>query len=183
MKKFSSLLLMMTAFILAAAELPKQWDYWFWSPDDKLFQKVETPVQLNLQSNILSGKLEIPTAGVDFNKTAKGWGAAMVRGYINADKPQTMWLGVGCRIFSLSLNGKVIYDLRKKGLGNDFDPVTAEDHIIMLPLKSGKNEIVISTKRTNFLMDYCYGANRKINWNLVLKTHENTAKSRERVQI
>ena len=129
MKKFA-FLLMLTAFMLAAAELPKQWDYWYWSPDDKLFQKVISPEQLKSQSNILSGKLEIPAAGVDFNKAARGWGAAMVRGYIHAEKPQTMWLGVGCRIFSLALNGKVIYDLRNKGLGNDYDPVTANDHII-----------------------------------------------------
>ncbi|MBQ9772045.1 MAG: metallophosphoesterase [Lentisphaeria bacterium] len=173
MKKLTLFIFMLTAFMLAAAELPKQWDYWFWSPDDKLFQKVNSPAQLKSQSNILSGKFEIPAAGVDFNKSAKGWEAAMVRGYIHAEKPQTMWLGVGCRIFSLALNGKVIYDLRNKGLGNDYDPVTAEDHIIMLPLKAGKNEIVITTKRTNFLMDYCYGANRKINWNLVLKEHKN----------
>lgn len=173
MKKSIIFFFMLTAFMLAAAELPKQWDYWFWSPDDKLFRKVNTPAQLQFMSGIQSGTFAIPSAGVDFNKAAAGWEAAMVRGHIHAEKAETMWLGLGCRIFSVTLNGNVIYDLRWKGLGNDFDPVTVNDHIIALPLKPGKNEIVISTKRTNFLMDYCYGANRKINWNLVLKEHKN----------
>ena len=49
MKKLTLSIFMLTAFMLAAAELPKQWDYWFWSPDDKLFQKVIRLKQLYIQ--------------------------------------------------------------------------------------------------------------------------------------
>ena len=176
MKKFYFLLFMLLSCLMTAAELPKQWDLWYWNPDDKTFLRVHTPDSpgfKSLQNVHYRGKTELTEAGIDLNTAARGWGAAFFRGSIHSEKDQTMWLGVGCRIFSVVLNGNVIYDLRWKGLGNDFQPVTAKDHIFALPLKSGRNEIVISTKRTNFLMDYCYGANRDIEWRLAVKEHKN----------
>ena len=175
MKKHFLFLFLLSSYLITAAELPKHWESWFWKPDDNAFRKIDTPDSKNfkLQSLVLKGKLEIPAGGIDLNKVAKGWEGAFFRGNIQSEKDQTMWIGLGCRIFSVALNGKVIYDMRWKGLGNDYFPVSADDHIIALPLKKGKNEIVISTKRTNFLQDYCYGANRKIEWRLVLKERKN----------
>lgn len=175
MRKLFTLFLLLLSCLMIAAELPKQWESWYWNPEDKNFRKINTPAapEFQLLSNTVHGKTEISADGIDLNKSARDWKAAFFRGYIQAEKAQTMWLGIGCRIFSVALNGNVIYDMRWKGLGNDYQPVTANDHIIALPLKAGKNEIVISTKRTNFLMDYCYGANRKIEWRLVLKEHKN----------
>lgn len=159
------------AFLLSAAPLPDQWDAWYWKTDDKQFLKCPTPHvrEFKALKDVKRVTLQMPQAGFDFNKLAQGWDAALVRGYIHSKKAETMWLGVGCRIFSVAVNGKIVYDIRYKGLGNDYEPVTVNDHTIALPLIAGKNEISIATKRTNFLQDYCYGANRKIEWRLVLK--------------
>ena len=170
MKKYLAAILFFSIALLSAA-LPGQWEAWYWKTNDKQFLKCPTPdaPEFKALKDVKSLTLQMPQSGFDFNKLAQGWDAALLRGYIHSEKAQTMWLGLGCRIFSVAVNGKVVYDMRNKGLGNDYDPVTSNDHTIALPLIAGKNEISIATKRTNFLMDYCYGANRKIEWRLVLK--------------
>ena len=95
-------------------------------------------------------------------------GAALVR-RIRSDRRRKTWLGAGCRVFAVWLNGKLIYDFTAKGLGNDYDPVTSGDHIFALDLKKGDNELKIETCRTNWLLDYVYGKERKIRWRLALK--------------
>ena len=162
MKKCLTLIFAVAALISAAVSLPEAWDASFCKIDEKTFLKGLT-VSSSPQKIALSEKV------LNLDTIAKGSDSAAIRGYIQSDKAQTVWLGIGCKLFSLSLNGKQIYDFREYGLGYDVTDVTVRDHIIPLELKAGRNELLFNTRRTNWKYDYVYGKNRKITWDLALK--------------
>ena len=162
MKKYLTVMLAVAALSLAAAGLPEKWDVEFFKLDEKGFLK-GLKVGKNPQKIALSEQV------IDLMSLSNGAENAAIRGVINSDKAQTLWLGVGCKVFSLSLNGKLIYDFREYGLGNDSRNVSAVDHIIPLELKAGRNEILFNTRRTNWKLDYCYGEARNRRWEFAVK--------------
>ena len=115
MKKCLTLIFAVAALISAAVSLPEKWDVEFFKLDEKGFLK-GLKVGKNPQKIALSEQV------IDLMSVSKGADNAAIRGFIDSDKPQTVWLGVGCKVFSLSLNGKLIYDFREYGLSviNDF---------------------------------------------------------------
>lgn len=142
--------------------LPEKWDVSFFKLAEKDFLK-----GLNIEKN--SQKITLSGNAVNLDLIAKGANSAAIRGVINSDKEQTVWVGIGCKVFSLSLNGEKVYDFREYGLGNDIEKVSAQDHKIPLKLKAGRNELLFNTRRTNWKLDYCYGKNRKIFWDIAIK--------------
>jgi len=79
------------------------------------------------------------------------------------------WFGVGGLVFAVRVNGETVYDFTGKGLGNDYDPVTAADHVFPVALKKGDNEIQIESCRSSWKLDFCYGKNRKNSWRLAIR--------------
>ena len=162
MKAIYSLLLLSAAAWIGAVELPQMWDVKFFKLDEKVFLKGLT-IGDNPQQISLSGKV------VNLDTLANGCDSAALRCFIDSNKAQKAWLGIGNKVFSLSLNGKKIYDFRRHGLGNDTEYVSFTDHKIPLNLKAGRNELLINTRRTQWLLDYCYGKNRDIRWDFAVK--------------
>ncbi len=99
----------------------------------------------------------------------EGTNRAVLEGMFNCDKARSTWLGIGCKVFSVDLNGSNIYEFLKKGLGNDYEPVTSNDHIFPAKFAKGDNRIVIQTYRTNWLLDFCYGVEQRAKWRLCFK--------------
>ena len=162
MKFLSMLLLAAAAINLSANMLPEKWDTAFFKVSEKDFMQ-GLPEKGFTQQIVLNDK------PLDLDAIANGCDSAVISSTIHVKQPQKIYLGVGCKIFSLSLNGKLIYDFRKYGLGNDIENVSVSDHIIPLELTAGSNKIVFNTRRTNWRLDYCYGADRLIRWHLAVK--------------
>ncbi|MBR1965404.1 MAG: metallophosphoesterase [Lentisphaeria bacterium] len=171
MKKITIVTIMaiITSFAYA---LPVEWN--FFSYDIK---EDKTPVTVPLTDNklimpdgkkIYAKKIKSTNNCFDFEKLAKPHNHAVLSGSFNCEKARKTYLGIGGLAFAVELNGKMIYDFRRRGLGNDYNPVSVNDHIIPVTLKKGENKIVIRSCRTNWLLDYCYGAERKIDWNFVI---------------
>ena len=163
MKPLYSLLLLLTAAAWCyAVELPVKWDVNFCKLDEKTFLKGVTigdkPQQITLSEKV-----------VNLDDLANGCDSAALRCFISCDKAETVWLGIGSKVFSLSVNGKLIYDFRKYGLGNDTEDVSINDHKIPLELSAGRNELLINTRRTHWRLDFCYGKNRPVRWDLAVK--------------
>ena len=164
MKKIAlAAFLLFSAVILCSAELPIRWEAWFCNMDEKAYNK---PVVIPQGKADL---LELSEKTLNLDKAAAGRNTVILRNFIESEKDQTLWLGMGCKIFALQLNGKLIYDFRIYGLGNDIEFVSAKDHIIPLELKKGRNEIVLSLRRTHWRQDFCYGKDRRIRWDIALK--------------
>ncbi len=163
MKKFALAALLLPAVILCSAELPAKWDAWFCNMDEKAYNKAIVIPQGK------ADKLELSEKVLNLDKAAAGRDTVILRNFIESEKDQTLWLGMGCKIFALQLNGKVIYDFRTYGLGNDIENVSVKDHIIPLELKKGSNEIVLSLRRTHWRQDFCYGKDRRILWDIAIK--------------
>lgn len=170
MKKTGFTVIMTAASALCA--LPVQWDSFFYDAQEK-----KAPVTLKIEENQLilpDGKklapVKIKSADnrFDFEKLANGKNHAVLKTVFNCDKARKTYLGVGGLAFAIELNGKMIYDFRRKGLGNDFDPVSVNDHIIPVEFKKGENTLTVHSCRTNWLLDFCYGAKRKIKWEFVI---------------
>ena len=139
MKKYLTAVFSIGVLSLAAAVLPEKWDIEFFNLDEKSFLK-----GLNIVGK--PQKITLSEKAFDLTGVSQGSDNAAIRTFIQSGKDQTVWLAVGCKVFSLSLNGKMIYDFREYGLGNDLDQVTAGDHVIPLELKSGRNEILFSSQ-------------------------------------
>lgn len=149
--------------VLAAADFSGKWEVWFSNTAEKTYLKglsipAEKPQQLDLTGKAL-----------DLDVFANGCDTALARNFITVDSPRTVYLGVGCKIFGLNVNGKIVYDFRSYGLGNDIEFVSVKDHIIPVELKKGRNEIRFELRRTHWRQDYCYGKDRKIRWEIAVK--------------
>lgn len=167
MKNFVILLLLtLLTGAAVSAELPKQWDAWFTKNSEASYLKGLKIPAASPQKIALSEK------ALNLDTLADGRDTALVRGFVQSAKAERIWLGVGCKIFALKLNGKLVYDFRKYGLGNDIAHVAVDNHIIPLELKAGNNEIIFELRRTHRLQDYCYGKDRKILWELAVKIHK-----------
>ena len=107
MKAMFSLLLLSAAAWIGAVELPQMWDVKFFKLDEKVFLKGLT-IGDNPRQISLSGKV------VNLDTLANGCDSAALRCFIDSDKAQKAWLGIGNKVFSLSLNGKrSIFELAK----------------------------------------------------------------------
>jgi len=152
----------LTIDLSGAVALPDKWEISFFKLDERSFLK-GLSVTADPQPVALSEKV------LNLDTIAQGADSAAIRGVICTDKAQTVWLGIGSKLFSLSLNGKMIYDFRQYGLGYDVEKVCVRDHVIPLELQAGRNEILFNTRRTSWRYDYCYGKERNISWDLALK--------------
>ena len=161
-KLFYEVILLLAASLAAAVELPGKWDVKFIKCSEKTFLKGIAP-DGNMQVVNLSEN------AVNLDEFAQGNDSAAIRCFVDSEKEQTVWVGIGCKVFSLSLNGKLIYDFRQYGLGNDIENVSVQDHKIPLNLKAGRNELLLNTRRTHWRLDYCYGKKRNIRWDLAIK--------------
>ena len=163
---FTAIAAFIAVSLSAALSLPEMWDVKFFKVDEKIFLEgldIGDPQQkIALSENVLN-----------LDTAAQGADSAVLRCFITAEKAQTIWLGIGCKVFSLCLNGEMIYDFRQYGLGNDLENVDVRDHIVPLKLQVGENEIIINTRRTHWRLDFCYGKNRDIRWDIALKIIEN----------
>ncbi len=148
--------------LILAADLPEKWEIKFFRCDEKTFLK-------GLSADDAKQQILLSEKVVNLDETAENSNSAAVRCFIDSEKEQTVWLGVGCKVFSVTLNGKMIYDFRTYGLGNDTEMVNYMDHKIPLDLKAGRNELLLNTRRTNWKLDYCYGKDRKNDWLLTVK--------------
>ena len=101
-------MLALVAFSLTAAGLPEKWDVEFFKLDEKSFLK-------GLKVGKTPQKIALSEQVIDLMTVSNGADNAAIRGFINSDKAQTLWLGVGSKVFSLSVNGKLIYDFREYG--------------------------------------------------------------------
>lgn len=171
MKK-TGLVIIMSAILSSVYALPTQWNSFFYTAKED-----KAPVTPALKDNKLilpDGKtveaktLKVKENCFDFEKLANGNNHAVLAGVFKSDRERKTYLGVGGLAFAIELNGKMIYDFRRRGLGNDFDPVSVNDHIIPVTLKQGENTIVIRSCRTNWLLDFCYGAKRNIKWHFTI---------------
>lgn len=176
MKKTLSIFVLSLICTMVAA-LPVEWDLFTYSAAES----TET-VNLKLKNDYLllpggektkSVKIKSDNNFFDFDKLVKNHNHAIIRTTFECPAERQTYLGVGGLSFALELNGKQIYDFRRKGLGNDYDPVSNQDHIIPVTFKKGKNTIVVRSCRTNWLLDFCYGADRRIKWNLTIAEHQN----------
>ena len=152
--------------------LPTQWN--FFSYDEK---EDRTPVTQTLKNNKLElkdgtavspRKVTSKNNQFNFEELANGKNHAVLSTTFNCAEERKTYLGIGCIAFAVELNGEMIYDFRRRGLGNDYDPVSVNDHIIPVTFRKGENSLVIRSCRTNWLLDYCYGAKRKIKWNFAI---------------
>ena len=171
MKK-TIIIAIMTLITSFACALPAEWDFFSYNMKEE-----KTPVTVPVKNNKLvmpdgknvsAKKIKSKNNRFDFEKLAKGKNHAVLSTTFNCEKSRKTYLGIGCLAFAVELNGKMIYDFRRKGLGNDYNPVSVNDHIIPVTFKKGENSLVIRSCRTNWLLDYCYGAERKIDWNFVI---------------
>ena len=155
-----------------AFALPAEWD--FFAYDLKEDKKPVTVILKNDKlvlpdgKNISAKKIKSKNNCFDFEKLAEGKNHAVLKTVFNCEKSRKTYLGIGGLAFAVELNGKMIYDFRRKGLGNDYDPVSVNDHIIPVTFKKGENSLVIRSCRTNWLLDFCYGAERKIKWDFAV---------------
>ena len=171
MKK-TGFIIIMSIISSVVAALPVQWDFFQYTvKEDK---NVVTPEIKNGKLYLADGKIISPVKikaennFFDFNKLAKGNNHAVLRTVFNCENARQTHIGIGGLAFAIELNGKIIYDFRRKGLGNDYDPVSVNDHVIPLEFKKGENTLTVYSCRTNWLLDFCYGANREIKWDLAI---------------
>ncbi len=171
MKNYLALLLSVFTISSAKSALPSTWTAFFYSvPEEKNVTqlKFQNGIPVMPDNTPLKGrKISSRSNRFDFDKMTTENHVILVSKF-KSDREYNTYIGVGCLAFAIELNGKNIYEFRRKGLGNDYDPVSAQDHIIPAKIKKGENTIVIYSCRTNWLLDYCYGANRKINWNFTI---------------
>ena len=152
--------------------LPTQWD--FFSYTEKEEKTPSAPVLENGKLILDNKKTVFPETitsennHFNFEKLAKGSNHAVIRTTFNCEKARQTHIGIGGLAFAIELNGKIIYDFRRKGLGNDYDPVSINDHIIPVEFQKGENILTVYSCRSNWLLDFCYGANREIKWELVI---------------
>ena len=171
------LTLVLSGCSVLSAQIPGKWQAYF-------FEAHEVKGKRSKHATILPEKGVISLKGknirpetvshvnglFDLDKLSrKRGGAAVLTADMKSEKARKTWLGVGGLIFSCRVNGKKVYDITWKGLGNDYDPVTAKDHIFEIELEKGSNKIVFETRRTSSLMDYVYGKDRKITWHLAVQ--------------
>lgn len=162
---------------MLSAQIPDKWQAYFFDAHEVKGKRSKHATILpengviSLKGKTIKPETVSPVNGLfDLDKLSrKRGGAAVLECDMKSDKARTAWLGVGGLIFSCRVNGKKVYDITWKGLGNDYDPVTAKDHIFEVKLKKGSNKIVFETRRTSSLMDYVYGKNRKISWHLAIQ--------------
>lgn len=152
--------------------LPTEWDFFAYTvKEDK---NIVTPALKNDLllipdgQNIKGSKITSKNNFFDLEKLAKGRNHTVLRTKFNCEKERKTYLGIGGLAFAVELNGRMIYDFRRKGLGNDYDPISVNDHIIPVTFQKGENTLVILSCRTNWLLDFCYGANRKIKWDFTI---------------
>lgn len=149
--------------VLSAADFSGKWEVWFSTASEKTYLKGLSVPATGPQLLMLSEK------ALNLDAFANNCDTALVRNFITVDEPGTVYLGVGCKIFALKVNGKMIYDFRSYGLGNDIELVSVKDHIIPVKLQKGRNEICFELRRTHWRQDYCYGKNRRISWDIAVK--------------
>ncbi len=162
---------------MLSAQIPGKWQAYFFDAHEVKGKRSKHATILpengviSLKGRTIKPETVFPVNGLfDLDKLSrKRGGAAVLVGDMKSDKARKTWLGVGGLIFSCRVNGKIVYDITWKGLGNDYDPVTANDHIFEIELKKGSNKIVFETRRTSSLMDYVYGKDRKISWHLAVQ--------------
>ena len=176
MKNLLTLLLSVFAISSVKAAVPQSWKAYFYSvPEEKNITQLKfkngVPVMPD-GSPIKSRTVSARNNFFDFNKMTDKNHVILV-GKFKSDKEYDTYLGIGCLAFAVELNGKNIYEFRRKGLGNDYDPVSANDHIIPAKIQKGENTIVVYSCRTNWLLDYCYGATRQIKWNFTIQELSN----------
>lgn len=162
--------------ISLSAALPTEFDGYFYHLDDeRSFQEFHPDkgvIELPSGQKITPLKLRLEAGEADLDALApSGTDRAVLCTTFHSEKARLTWLGVGCRVFAVSCNGKNIYSFLNKGLGNDYFPLSSMDHIFPLELKEGQNEIVIQTYKTNWMLDFCYGKSRQDQWRIVLKEY------------
>ena len=158
------------------AGLPEQWQGYFFNHDNAVKRGKHVPVIVQNGVVPLKDRIIKPVSiqsqdGVfDLDKlSGKKANSTVLVCNISSKTDRQTWLGVGCRMFAVRINGQTVYDFTGKGLGNDYDPVSFTDHVFPVTLKKGNNEIQIETCRTSWKLDYCYGKNRRIEWRLTVR--------------
>lgn len=158
------------------AGIPEQWQAYFFHHDNavKRGKRVPIPVENGVvklkDSTVSPVTVQAKDGAFDLDELCgRSADTAVLVGHISSETDRQTWLGVGCRMFAVRVNGEEVYDFTGKGLGNDYDPVTIRDHIFPVTLKKGDNEIQIETCRSSWKLDYCYGKNRKVEWRLVVQ--------------
>ena len=172
MKNILIAFLAFSVLLLNGASLPQQWSITFCNMTERDFTRSShIPPRTDA---VLKKSLPLSARPFNLDHAADGRDTAFLRGVVKSPAAQRVWLGTGCKIFALFLNGKLIYDFRKYGLGNNIEHVSVQDHKIPLQLAAGDNELVFLLRRTNRRQDYCYGKDRKILWDIavtILKDH------------
>ena len=175
-RRFAFIIAFFTLWGTLCAGLPEQWQGYFFKHDNAVKRGKHVPVIVQNGVVPLKDRIIKPISiqsqdGVfDLDKlSGKKANSAVLVCNISSKTDHQTWLGVGCRIFAVRVNGQTVYDFTGKGLGNDYDPVTFTDHIFPVTLKKGNNEIQIETCRTSWKLDYCYGKDRRIEWRLAVR--------------
>lgn len=170
MKK--GLIVFMALFISAIYALPTEWNIYFYNAQENKvpFTPVIKDNKLILADgeSIAAEKIISADNTFNFEKLSKGKNHAVLNSTFDCPEKTKTYLGVGCLAFAIELNGKMIYDFRRRGLGNDYNPVSVQDHIIPVTFEKGKNNIIVYSCRTNWMLDFCYGKERKITWDFVI---------------
>ncbi len=158
--------------------LPQEWDAHFYCEKNLRSYKAapvknERPV-FSDKREIVSRKTVFTDGIMDLDAAApENMNRVVLVGKFDSPEAKTCWIGMGGAAFSMDLNGERVYDFLDKGLGNDFFPVSGNDHVFEIKLKKGINTFVINSFKTTWKLDYCYGKNRLNLWCLALIEQKN----------
>ena len=164
--------------LVLSAQVPEKWQAYFFEapPAEKGFKHVAVLPQngvIRLKNKTVKPETVTLENGLfDLDRLSqKRGGAVVLTAEMKSDTARKTWFGVGGIVFSCRVNGKLVYNLTRKGLGNDYGPVTSKDHIFQVKLEKGINHIVFESRRTSELLDWVYGKKRKISWQLAVQEY------------
>ncbi len=171
-RKCGSILAMLSVCVPGSAQMLKNWNaYYYDNPRNRPpYEVLPVSGRLRLPDGSVtdSRKIQIEKDVIDLDAACGKHGSAVLESVFESDSERTMQLGIGGAAFSVFVNGKKVYDFRQYGLGNDYSPVSADDHIFPIALHKGSNTVVVHTDRTNRNLDFVYGADRENPWRIAI---------------
>ncbi len=173
--------LLMVSAVLCGGDI--SWKAYFYNEANTrsfaVYQPDKGEITLPSGEKVKGGPCAFDGGVLDLDALAPGGtNRAVLEGVFKSENARSAWIGMGCKVFAVTFNGENVYNFLQKGLGNDYDPVTADDHVFKVNVRKGENRIVIQTYRTNWLLDFCYGVKQRAPWRLCFSEKKDYTPSR-----